>query len=101
MLAASTDVTLTANTPLEQGNAARGAGEMINEVEQIIDGPDNCSLGSGITSRRVVTADWNFNAGEQVHALETARFTPSLPFLHCHAQSLRSFFVKFLRESVR
>ena len=80
MLAASTDA--ATNTPLEHGSAPNSAGDVIG-VEREIDDHENNLLGGGITSRRVVTADWNFNAGEQVHALETARFTPSLPHLHC------------------
>lgn len=86
MLAASTDVASTTNASLEHGSAVNNAEEMIIGTERISDDDNNNVLGGGITSRRLVTADWNFNAGEQVHALETARFTPSLPHLHCNCR---------------
>ena len=88
MLAASTDVISSGNASLEQG-IPRGAEKTTVTTDRINEHPES-SLGNGITSRRVVTADWSLNVGEQVHALKTARFTPSTPLLHCDAQISRT-----------
>tara|TARA_B100000482_G_scaffold156789_1_gene118749 strand:- start:2686 stop:2937 length:252 start_codon:yes stop_codon:yes gene_type:complete len=66
----------------------RGAATVAIGSEELPGTTENSMVGNGITSRRILTADWSLNVGEQVHALETARFTPSVPLFHCNAQSL-------------
>jgi len=86
MLAASADDAAALSPSVEQQEdkpeGSRGSRESTSNVNEEA---DCVPRGTGIISQRAVMADWSFNSGEQIHALETGRLDASAPREHCIA----------------
>ena len=83
MLAASLDDGAALSPSIEQGQGDISRQSM--EPKNMNEEADCVARGTGIISRRAVTVDWSFNAGEQIHALETSRLDASASRLPCIA----------------